>query len=827
MFKVLARRLYQSAVSAFVLAIGLGFASPVLAADPLTWTGDTLFARDSVREDIKQVLKSALEKSGMSARFEAGVEGRISQNFTNVPPQGVFNMVIENFSLDYSRDAGSGIVTIFPRGADRPDKTVEAPAAETTLAAETTPPVPARSDSARTSATAAEVEKPRVQRAATRQDTGKPAVDTANTTDEKTAGPATPAADRPLGIRRLEWKKVSFERISFEEDIRNIFRAIARANGMQVLFRPDVEGEISFEFRDMDLRAAFRKLIAENGLDFSYDAESNTVTLFKAVSVQRREQLIALQYITAERLRATARRLDLRGEIIVDANNDIVLVKGTVSDVARLADLAEKLDRQEAEKQKQIAEDRAIEALELEAEAKRQEAQAKQRAAQSDASERRAAALQREVEFKAKAEEVAYRMRLKERLLETEVRVIPVRYASVGSTIQSFRGKQVTIPGIDETLRALLGIGGKDGQVAGGGGKDGALLSEVRAELGLTPPQISIDTRTNSIIVRGSKRAANDVEKLVKKLDQRLPLIEIEVIIVNATKGVQASLGVKYGGGGVFKTNEGDQFGGGVNTATNATDRVAPTDSTSTTDALNPVTLLPTVADAGSVANFVFRGANLALQVELDALSRDDKTQIVASPRVITLNNLPAKVTSDDSIFVSTSAGANAAGTLQEINGGLTLDITPSVILNEVSGDDTLIRLSINASRKSPLITGTNATLTGSEIQTQVEIPNGATFMFGGLVDDNRVESKFGVPGLQDIPLIGNLFKSRSSRDELTETIFFITPRLLKSEDLYASDIAQRRYMDTQRARLHDMRQDLQVNSQLLTIQSVTLEEDE
>lgn len=818
---VVARRFFPSVVVALILAIGLGAAYRVSAADVLNWVGEARFSRDTVDEDIKQVLKSALEKGGMSARFEAGVEGRVTEAFSNVPPQGVFNMVIETFKLDYSRDAGTDIVTVFRRGAERTSRPVKAAA----VPAPALVPTPAPTES--TDAATSRVQLAATRQPATEQDAGRENLQTNVTTGRGTFTPGTAA--RGAVVQGLVWRKAKFERTSFEEDIRDVFRAIARDNEMQVLFRPDVEGEVSFDFKDMDLRAAFRKLIAENSLDYSYDAESNTVTLFKATLVQRREQLIALQYITADRLRATAKRLNLRGEIIVDADNDIVLVKGAVAEVARLVDLAEKLDRQEAEKQKQIAQDRATEALELEADAKRQEALAKQRAAQFNASDRRAAAQQREQELKARAEVI-------DRILKTEVRVIRVRYANVGPTSQSFRGKQITIPGIDETLRALLGIGEKDSRVTGGGEKRGSLTNDVRAELGLTPPQISIDTRTNSIIVRGSKRAVDQVESLVEKLDKKLPMVEIEVIIVVASKGVSAALGIKYGSGSVFKTNTNDNFGFGADTGiADGANRTSPTDATAadaatgttTIDPLNPVTLLPLPGAGESLANFVFRGANLALQVELAALSRDNKAQTVASPRVITLNNLSAKITNDNSVFVRTDAGANAAGALQEINGGLILDITPSVIESDVSGEESLIRLVINASNKTVDATSGNASVTGSEVQTQVEIPDGATFMLGGLVTDIRDEQKDGVPGLQDIPFIGNLFKTRRSTDALTETIFFITPKLLKSEDLYASDIAQRRYMDTQRARLHDMRHDLQVNSQLLTIQSVTLEEDE
>ena len=653
---------------------------------------------------------------------------------------------------------------------------------------------------------------------------------------------------------RLVWKSVTFERISFEEDIRDVFRAIARANGMQVLFRPDVSGEISLEFRNMDLRAAFRKLVEENGLDYAYDAISNTVTLFKAVSVERREQLIALNHISVDRMRTAAQQLKLGGEIIADPASGIVLVKGTIEDVRRLADLAEKLDRAEAERLKQIIEDRAAETREREADAKRLEALARQRSSESDAAERRAAARERQLTLEARAKEAELRQKAIENILNTEIRIIPLRYANVGPTTQSFQGKQVTIPGVDETLRSLLGIGEKSSAVAGGDEGRGSLINVVREELGLAPPTISIDTRTNSIIVRGSKRAVEQVEDLVKRLDRRLPLVEIEVIIVAAQKGVSAGLGIKYGAEGVKNSRVGFGLNSGIEgdlvPTRNSFDRT-PVQTTTTVDEgttivtnaeptndagvstpfsiapLSPITLLPTGSDA-TVATFVFRGANISLQAQLQALSRDNKAQTISSPRVITLNNQTAKVTNDRTRFVRTAAGANSAGTLEEIKAGLTLSITPSIIESEVSGDASLIRLVINASNKDVSVSSSGDTaVSGSEIQTQVEIPDGATFMLGGLVEDTRIESKDGIPGLQDIPIIGNLFKSRSSQDDLSEIIFFITPRLLRSEDLYASDIAQRRYMDTQRARLHNMRNDLQVNSQLLTIQSVTLEEDE
>jgi type II secretory pathway component GspD/PulD (secretin) len=664
---------------------------------------------------------------------------------------------------------------------------------------------------------------------------------------------------------RLTWQEQLFERTSVEEDIRDVFRALLRQNDTQVVFRPGVDGKVSFQFSNMPLQAAFNKLMEENGLDYNYDARTRTATLFKTASTERQEQLLALSFINVDRLRSVAATLRLGGELIADEQTRMVLARGTPDQVRRLIDLGERLDRAEGDRLKRIGDEREAEAKRLEAEANQLRALAQQQDSQSSAVTRRLEAEAKAKEIEAKAREVELRQRMIDNILNTEIRVIPLRYASVGSTSQTFQGQQITIPGVDETLRVLLGLTESKATLAGGapapgpGGVPGlsqsARMTEIKAELGLLPPDISIDTRTNSIIVRGSPSAVKQVEDLVKRLDKRLPLIEIEVIIVRAARGVSEELGIRYGGERVnvgtgnvgsagFNTGiAGDslvQSTASLTTTTTTATATAPGTNPATTSTTNtgplttpvppisPITLLPALGPGGSVAAFVYRGTNLALQAQLRALSVQNRSQTLSSPRVITLNNLPARVTNDRSRFIPTPSAPNQAGDLKEIKAGLVLNITPSVIEAEVSGEPNIIRLNLNASDKDvSLAAGGQAAVTGNEVQTQVEIPDGATFVMGGLFNDLRQEGKDGIPGLQDIPFIGALFQSRTSQNDLSEVIFFITPRVLRSEDLYASDIAQRRYAQGQRALLSEMRRDIQIRSQLLNLNSMVLEEDE
>jgi type II secretory pathway component GspD/PulD (secretin) len=99
------------------------------------------------------------------------------------------------------------------------------------------------------------------------------------------------------------------------------------------------------------------------------------------------------------------------------------------------------------------------------------------------------------------------------------------------------------------------------------------------------------------------------------------------------------------------------------------------------------------------------------------------------------------------------------------------------LISREDSGQENLIRLAVSASNKDVQVQVAGATLVGSlrgnEVQTQVVIPNGTTFVLGGLLSDNRLEGEDGIPGLRSIPLLGALFRAQQSTQQLDETIFF------------------------------------------------------
>lgn len=632
----------------------------------------------------------------------------------------------------------------------------------------------------------------------------------------------------------IRWPQdVLFDRNVVDADVREVLNRIVGQTKYHINYRTGVQGTISFNFQNMPLGAAFNEIIDTTGLEYQYDSGTQTITILPATG--HAQELVPLAHASPKMVQDAARRLGIGGDMKADDQSGILLLHGSPDQVKRLQELAKTLDENERKRLEAMSNKLIGDASRGTEEAKRLEAEAKRRSAEL---------------------EVDRQQRLKDEILGTDTKIIALKYASVGKMTQTFQGQTVAIPGIDETLRAMLGISeSKREGLAPKSADEQRELADLRKEFGRVPPVISIDERTNSIIVRGTPSAIAEVERAIQKLDKPVELVEIEVMIVAAQEGVAEELGVRWGGGHVSSTSQ-DASAIGAVTAYSNNGVPIPTDSLTPPSrslalpgappsfsssgsgggsssgggtglaVLNPMTLLPT-ALGGTIASYVYRGTDFALQAQINALSQANKLQTISAPRIITLNNLEAKITNDRTNYLPTPPGPNAAGTLQEVKAGLILRIMPSLIHPGESGERNLIRLNINASDKDVQTVDGRFALSGNEVQTQVVIPDGATFVMGGLMHDQRREGKEGIPLLEDIPLLGALFSTRASSQDLQETIFFITPRVVRPNDVYAQDIAQRTYLQNQRAKLGDLRRNIQNESQLLRLHPGNLEEDE
>ena len=200
-------------------------------------------------------------------------------------------------------------------------------------------------------------------------------------------------------------------------------------------------------------------------------------------------------------------------------------------------------------------------------------------------------------------------------------------------------------------------------------------------------------------------------------------------------------------------------------------------------------------------------------------------------PRVVTLNNVTAKITNSRNfnLLVNSSTNEGDKSGIQTIGTGVTLKITPSVITQGGAGGKRLVRMEINAENSSLGAIGDDSVTTDEqEVQTNVIIPEGRTFIMGGLFNTDRVESVSGIPGLKDLPWLGQLFRTNASTEVKRETVFLITPKIYFPREVGISQSGPERvYMENQREELDKVRSRIRRESKLLDLSVKVMAEDE
>jgi type II secretory pathway component GspD/PulD (secretin) len=612
-------------------------------------------------------------------------------------------------------------------------------------------------------------------------------------------GPAVAGQDIP-------WKGTEiFNRVSVDEDIKDTLRRIVSQNGQEAVFRPGVESSVSFDFSNMPLEAAFNKLITENGLDYDYDSKTGLITISSTSKGERVKAFLPLVHATRGAVMSAVRKFELGGNTSFDERTRTVLLEGTRNQVKALTALIERVDV---------------------------------------AAGARLAAAAAQVKVGLAEEETRVQSELLNRVLTQDMRVIRLRYASVASTKKTFLGKEVKVPGIEETIRALLGDTADLKE---------KLPKEFQEELEELAPGtlsglfISTDPRTNSVIIRGTPADLDSVEALVRKLDEPVPLIQIEILIVRAQRGVSETFGVNWAAErnqpndtrgldkiAGFNTGISQPDPSGITAGLGETGAVAAVaGATGTTETVASAQQAAAVDDINSalqtfVFGAVYQGTHLSLQAQIEAFEQDNMAQTISSPTLITTNNVAARIERTASQFINVSVGDSSS--LEEVDVGLSLTLTPSVIPRAKADEQVLVRMVINA-RNTSVSAGTfsssTASTSGQEIQTEVIIPSGRTFILGGLADDTRVVNEKGIPFLRSLPVIGKLFGTESSTDEFVQTLFFVTPTVIYPERIRARDIAERRYLQSRKFGLAESRRALQGGSNVLVDKLAYQEEDE
>lgn len=280
---------------------------------------------------------------------------------------------------------------------------------------------------------------------------------------------------------------------------------------------------------------------------------------------------------------------------------------------------------------------------------------------------------------------------------------------------------------------------------------------------------VLIDPATNTLIVTDTRSVIEKFRKLIDELDVPAQQVMIEARIVEAADGFSRDLGVKFGATGRKKLkNETSAFGWGVNSGFGGGNKW---------EAQTKINL-PVAAAANSIS-LVRAISSGALNLELSASESLSKTKTLANPRVLTQNRKEAKIESGYEIpFTVTTASGGGNSTNTELKKAvLGLTVTPNI----TPDGQIIMTVKINKDSPAQCASGNNTILCISTkiLNTQAMVENGGTLIVGGIYEENNGNTLTKVPLLGDIPVIGNLFKTRGKKTDRRELLIFITPRII------------------------------------------------
>ena len=381
----------------------------------------------------------------------------------------------------------------------------------------------------------------------------------------------------------------------------------------------------------------------------------------------------------------------------------------------------------------------------------------------------------------------------------------PISLGGTGGT--SRNGSNGSGAAGSSTVTATTG-GGASASVGGGLGTGSIQLAGGRGT--------AVITRypgANAVVISAPLDVQRRLTEVIRQLDQRQDQVLVEAIIVEVSDSVAKQLGVQFlfGGKNVpfavtnfsnIVPNIIDLAGGLIANKINQTTTVinGNTVTTSTNSAAGDLLRNNAInaagqAQGGYTGGYTTLGQNAALGVLINAVQADSNSNILSTPHITTNNNIPASILFGQEIPVSTGEALsnnfdNAFRTIQRQNVGIELDVTPQI------NADNDVRLDLRQEVSSivgPVSDKFNELIINKrEIKTTITVASGEIAVLGGLLDDNERRTIQKIPLLGDIPILGELFKSRGKSRVKTNLMIFIRPTILRSQSDREATTARR-----------------------------------
>ncbi|KXX65715.1 type IV pilus secretin PilQ [Marichromatium gracile] len=303
---------------------------------------------------------------------------------------------------------------------------------------------------------------------------------------------------------------------------------------------------------------------------------------------------------------------------------------------------------------------------------------------------------------------------------------------------------------------------------------------------------VTVDERTNTLLVQDTAARLEDIRGIVTRLDVPVRQVMIESRVVIAESNFARDLGVRFGLSTSFGAAGGNEvmiagaqpgtleiggfdkgpFGLNVDTGSPYNSGIIDEDDNQTL-----MVDLAAPNPSGAVNFLIGKVGSYLLQLELSAMQQEGRGEIISSPRVITSDQHQATIKVGQQIPYQT---VSQNGTQTQFKDAvLQLDVTP-----HITPDDRVI-MDLLVNKDAPNYT--NETESGiaidtRSVETSVLVDNGETVVLGGVYERTRAFSKEQVPWLGDIPVVGRLFKQELREDNNSELLIFVTPKILRGD---------------------------------------------
>jgi type IV pilus assembly protein PilQ len=308
---------------------------------------------------------------------------------------------------------------------------------------------------------------------------------------------------------------------------------------------------------------------------------------------------------------------------------------------------------------------------------------------------------------------------------------------------------------------------------------------------------VSVDARTNTLLVQDTASNVNNVRNLVQRLDVAVKQVLIESRIVVANNDFSRQLGSQLGYTGSRLTKNTLMTTSGTLAGTDSMVGNYITSSNAVNNAINagtvPIPLLtpftapglanrlnvnvPTAGAAGSIAFSVLRGDSL-IDLELSALQSEGQGEIVSSPRVLTADQKQAHIEQGIQIPYQQASSSGATTTAFK-SAVLSLDVTPQItpdsrVIMDLEVHDDAVGQNVQSATG-----GAVPTIDTRDVRTQVLVNDGDTVVLGGIYETTENTSVSKVPLLGDLPLLGWLFRNTQTKNNKDELLIFVTPKIV------------------------------------------------